>query len=228
MENLILEPLKFYEQVGREKHLQFATEHFESLVEQSKIDVEENRKTASLYRKQHEKAEKTAKKISKYKTIRGLLIALIIASIIVGLIGFMQEGVLLVLLPVASFGLAIALILIICLKINKKIKDADKVYKEQIQVANKTLQLAEAQMSTLNSLFSENDAVTLIEKTVPNLKFDKNYSVTLQDNFKNNFDFDDHLDNNFSVLDTLSGRYNDNPFLFYRYKNMITLWTHRK
>ena len=52
MQNLILEPLKYYVQHAKGSHERNIDEYFTSLVEKSKIDVQENRKTAELFRKQ--------------------------------------------------------------------------------------------------------------------------------------------------------------------------------
>ncbi len=217
MDNLILEPLKFYDEVGKEKNALLAKNHFESLLSKSGINVEENRKTAQLYRKQEHVAEITGKKSKQYKVLRGFLIALSIIAFIIGFVGFSFSGLIQILCPSVGLTLGIVILLVIFLKLNKIIKNIDKIYLLQKEKANETLKLCYGQVARLNSMFTENDVLDIIEKTVPDLKFDNHYAVKLQNEFKNDFGFNDQMGSSNSVLNTLSGRYNENPFLFTRY-----------
>lgn len=219
MENLILEPLKFYEQAGK-AHEQYANEYFDKLVDVSKINVEENRKTASAYRKQSSIAEGTFKKIRNYKVLRGFLIFFIVVGILASLIGIgALSGTVQVLTISIGIAVAISCLLIIFLKINKIIKSAAELYANQLKKAEDILRQAQAQMARLNSSFSEKDTLCLIEKVMPGIKFDDNYTVKLSHDFTKNFNYIDYINQNRSVVDTLSGRYNQNPFVFYRYVN---------
>jgi hypothetical protein len=74
-------------------------------------------------------------------------------------------------------------------------------------------------MEYLNSLFSEDDTLELVQKSFPNLTLSRNYSLSDADYFAKNYDFKEVIDENSSVINTLSGKYNENPFIFARYLN---------
>ena len=220
MENLLLEPLKFYDKEGKSSLERNANEHFDMLVKKSSIDVAENRKTAELYRKQDFLAESINKKLGRLKTLRGFLIFFIIISLICAImIGSSLSGAAQISTIVICCVVALVLLLIIIFVVNKKIKATNAIYLKKKALANETRRLAEGQMASLNASFSEKDTINLIEKTLPLIKFDAGYSVSLSQDFINNFDFDDEITENRSVVDALSGRFNENPFLFYRYVN---------
>ena len=220
MNNLMLEPLKFYEQVGKSTHEQNANEFFDKIVKDSKIDLAENRKTSSLYRKQQAVADGSLKKLKGLKILRGFLIAFTVIGFVLALICLAAfTGVTQLVVSVIGIVSAVICLLVVCLSLNKKIKGLKELFDAQKEKADETLSKAQKQMASLNSLFSEKDTFFLIEKTLPNLKFEDNYTVALSKDFIENFDYVDSITSNRSVIDTLAGRYNGNPFLFYRYVN---------
>jgi mRNA-degrading endonuclease HigB of HigAB toxin-antitoxin module len=220
MEKRLLEPLKYYEQTARQAHEENLKSYFDELVVKSGIDVQENRKTAAQYRKKAKIAENTLNKIGKLKFWRVMLILLIIAGFIMLVVSLTNlsetESVI---LPLISVAVIIAGFLLIFLYLNKKIKKATQLYSTQKAKADSVLSQAEKQMQALNSLFTEKDTFDLIEKVMPNLNFSDDYSLELSTDFKNNYGFIDDLDDNRSVINTVSGRLNKNPFMFLRYVN---------
>ena len=221
MQNLILEPLKYYVQHAKGSHEKNIDEYFSSLIEKSKIDVQENRKTAELFRKQDKIANKTKDKISKLKGLKIFLIILSVLSGIALLVGaFALTDTAQIITIIVSLLLLIFSILFITLKLNKDIKNFQEIYQKQRKTADETYQKALSQMQPLNALFTENDTFNLIEKVMPGLKFNKDYTVELDQNFRNNYTFEsDTNDDTRSVVNTVSGSYNQNPFLFYRHLN---------
>lgn len=218
MDNLLFEPLKFYDSYGKGEHDKNVKEFFDKLVEKSEIDVAENRKTAAAYRKQDAHAEKINKKISKLKVLRGFLIFFTVLAFLIALIGgFAINGTGKILCVAIGAITGIALILIIALKLNKSIKNIAELYKKEKAKADELYNKARLQMAPLNALFSETDTFELIHKTLPQLKFDDNYTVKLSKDFKTNYDFVEYINENRSVTNTLSGRLFENPFVFYRY-----------
>lgn len=217
MDNLIIEPLAFYEQIGKSKQEELAKSRFDDLVKKSKLDEEENRKTAMLYRKQNALAENTLQALKRKKVLRGFLIFFTIVAFICAFVGFLVDNKSKAILIAIGFALGIGLLLIICLVLNKKIKHANEIYQKQKEQANKTLALAQKQMAPLNALFTDNEAKRLIEQTVPDLKFDNHFTINLDKNFIKTYDYTAKVNPNSSVIDTLSGSYSKNPFLFSRY-----------
>ena len=221
MRNKILEPLKFYEQTGKIEHDKNAREYFDSLVLASKINVEENRKSAADYRKQLHKAECVNKKIKKLRVLKGFLIFLIVAGLLTAILGgILASGTLQIILPCVGAIVAVTSLLIILLKIRKTLRKALILYEQEMKKANALLAVAEGQMAALNALFTERDTFNVIEKTLPDIiKFSPDYSMELDDDFRKNYDFIDNIYENRSVIDTVSGRLLKNPFVFYRYVN---------
>ncbi len=220
MENLMLEPLKFYENTAKALHDKNAKEYFDDLVKKSGVDVEANKKTVIKYKKQKKLVDHLEGKISKYKVLKGFLIFLIIASILTAIIGLLVgKGMIQVLCPVIGIMLTIVFILLITKKINKVIKNLKGKKDIENKKALELLDEAQRQMAPLNALFTENDTFNLIEKTMPNIKFNRFYDGKTHTDFGKNYDFIDQIDQNRSVVDTVSGRLYENPFVFYRYLN---------
>lgn len=220
MENLMLEPLKFYENTAKALHEQNTREYFDELVKKSKVDEDANRKTVVKYKKQKKIVDGLDGKISKYKTLKGFMIFFIIASFLTAIIGLVAgEGLAKVLCPVIGCFVGVFLIILIVKKVNKIIKHTQELRQTENAKANALLEEAQAQMECLNALFTEFDTFNLIEKTMPNIKFNKNYDNNLQADFDKNYDFVNVIGYNRSVVDTVSGRLFENPFVFYRYLN---------
>lgn len=220
MENQILEPLKYYQQTAKVQHENNIDEYFNKLVNESKINAEENRQTAKLFRKQDKIASQTKSKISRLKVWRVLLIILSVISVITCFGTFVSEPTdLKVVVRILSLFVFIGSLLLIFLLINKKLKHSEELYQKQRETADKTYQLALSQMTPLNQRFTENDTFDLIEKIIPRLKFNRDYNLDLDEDFRKNFSFESENLDTRSVVNTVSGRYNENPFMFCRHLN---------
>jgi len=88
---------------------------------------------------------------------------------------------------------------------------------EERKVAKRLLDTAWQEMAPLNALFKERDAIDLLEKTLPEIDFDDFYSAERERELRELCGYAPKFDENRSVLDTLSGEYKENPFLFERY-----------
>ena len=85
---------------------------------------------------------------------------------------------------------------------------------EADQRADELLAQAEQQMLPLNRLFTDWDALNIIEAAVPLIRFEKCFSAKQEADMKINYDFSESNEDEQSVLEVLSGHYNENPFLF--------------
>ena len=110
--------------------------------------------------------------------------------------------------------ITLILIPLVIWKITPKIKAMRTEISDFETKIAELLATCQRQMAPLNELFSCDDAVRIIEKTVPGLSFKSSFTVDMERNMIKNFDFCDHTDNEQSTLDILSGTYNDNPFVF--------------
>ena len=219
MEHLLLEPLKYYEQTAKTAHDTNIKDHFEQLVVKSGIDADENRRTAALYRKKKKIADGTLAKIGKLKFLRVLLIILIVVGFIMPLVGASDVDSVNLPLTLSGVGMVVVGFLLIFLFVNRRLKRAQDLYLRQKMKADEILSEAEKQMKPLNELFTEKDTFNLIEKVIPNLKFNDQATLELSNDFISNYGYVDEFDNNYSVLNTVSGRFNKNPFMYLRYVN---------
>ena len=213
-----LEPLQYYESHGQGKHHQNALEYFDELLKRSGVDAQQNKETVEQYRTQLEISQNVEKKLNKYKTFRGLTVILLIAGIICAIAGVASESstlikILLILVGAAAF---IGSILLLVKKINPVIKNVDALLGEEKAKAEKLLQQATEQMAPLNALFDDDDIKKIIEKTLPEIKFDRNYTAQRHLEFLEKYDYAEEENDEISVVNTLSGTMNQNPFVYER------------
>ena len=156
---VLYNPLEEYEKRLRSLHIENATKHLEMLVKQSGVDIEKNRQTVALYCQYKENLVKLRRKLTWLKVLRVLMC------------------ITLVLIP------------LVILKTTPKIK----ALKEEIAEADKRAEelLAEAhnQMRPLNTLFTDRDALHLIESVMPLVSFDERLSVKQEADMRINYDF---------------------------------------
>ena len=184
MNQVIYKPLEEYENQFKNLHLEKVNSRFETYVQQSNVDIEENRKTVQQYKDYTENHKKIKKKLNWYRVFRVLMI------------------------------ITILLIPLVILKTTPKIKELRKEIELADQKAKELLELAYKQMQPLNSLFTERDALELIEETIPLVTFEPCFTAKQEQDMKINYDFGDYNEDEQSTIEVLSGRYNENPFLF--------------
>lgn len=184
MNSIIYNPLQEYENKFKDLHLQNVNNFFEKLVEQSNVDIEGNRKTVQQYNEYKDNVKKLKRKLNLYRVLRVLMIITII------------------------------LIPLVVLKTTPKIREL----REEIEFADKKaeelLVIATQQMAPLNKIFTDRDALGLIEETIPLMSFELSFSAKQELDMKVNYDFNEYIPNEQSTLDVLAGKYNENPFLF--------------
>lgn len=184
MNNVIYDPLEEFISKYSDEHSANTTEFFDELVRRSGIDIEENRKTVSLYNEYKDNREKLTKKLNRWRFLRVVMCITVI------------------------------LIPLVILKVTSKIRSLRTEIEEADKRADELLTEAYRQMLPLNQLFTDRDALNLIEKTLPLLSFEKCFSVKQEADMKLNYDFSEYNEEEQSTADVLAGNYNENPFLF--------------
>ncbi len=184
MQTAIFHPLEEFEQTYQKLHREHTTRYFEELTKQSVINVEENQQTVAQYNLYRENASSVRKKYNWWRFFRVLMI------------------------------LTLILIPLVILKITPKIQNLRSEMEHADQKAEECLNLAYQQMFPLNQLFTEQDCLTLIQKTIPFLSFDSCFTAKKEADMVENYDFLTKDSSMESTLDLLSGSYNGNPFLF--------------
>lgn len=218
MNELLLEPLKYYEKVGAAEHEKNLAEYVDSLVDKSGVDIAQNRATAKKYRAEKAAIAKLEKSRSGKKTLRGFLIFFMIVGIALAIYGIYALTA-----DSASTGgiclgigapLIVLCIVLIKVVINPAIKALEKLLAEREKVAKELLDEAEKQVAPLNALFKDDDTLRLIEKTMPEFVFENRFSAERQEQFVKHYDLEVDQGKNCSVLDTLSGSFIENPFVY--------------
>ena len=209
----LYEPLKYYNQTGKQEFHQNTVNEFENLLQKSGVDVNKNRSTVKAYDKEMATVKKIDKTITKYKVFKILSIVSIVIACICALYGLFSPDYLALGI---SLAVIIGLIVLIVKLFNKRIKDAEKLKAKHQDKANELLREAQVQMAPLNALFKDDTPLRLIEKTIPSFEFDDKFTLETEKFFINHHDFIDFQDDKSSMLDTLSGKFMGNPFLFCR------------
>lgn len=220
MDDLLLEPLKYYTSYARETHKNNVAEHFNGLLSSSGVNVEENRRTVDAYNGEMSTADAISRKIRKYRILTVLLIIVAVLSIVALIAGvyFVStenfDATVLIICGIAFTILSLTLIFAV---LRPKITHQEGVRNKHLQKANELKNLAYDQMMPLNALFDDLDTLRLIEKTMPKVKFDQLYSTEREEKLIADYDYIDMTDDETSVINTLSGTVFDNPFLYERY-----------
>lgn len=184
MNTQIYNPLEEFDGKYKAAHYENANKFFENLVQQSGVDIEKNRETVRLYKEYKENFSKLKKKLNWRRFWRVLMC------------------------------ITIVLIPLVIKKMTPKIKILRSETEEADKRAEELLAEANNQMLPLNKLFTDRDALNIIESTIPLISFDKCFSVEQEADMKINYDFSEYNEDEQSTIDVLAGKYNENPFLF--------------
>lgn len=213
MEQPIFNPLEDYEKHLKDAHKANVQSFFEELVARSGVNKEENATAVAKYNTQQKKADDVKKKAGRWKALRVVTIIGVVLAVIAAIALFVNAII------VAGIGAALAavgLLLLWLLKLNPKIKNLDQIHAEEQKKADELLAICRKQMAPLNALFGSWDGIELIEKTIPGFDFFPSFSQEQEKDMRENYNFPDYDNEEHSIVDTLSGRYNGNPFLFER------------
>lgn len=213
MDGMIFNPLEDYEKTLKDAHAANAEGFFQELETRSGINKEENRATVARYDVQREKADGVKKKAGLYKALRVLtIIGMALAAL--AAVGLFANNMI---LPGIGLLVVGAGLLVIWLKkLNPLIKNLNQLFEAENAAAEKLLQTCWQQMAPLNALFQNWDGITILEKTIPRFDFQPNFPVSQEKDMVDNYNFAPYDEAEQSVIDSLSGTYNGNPFLYER------------
>ena len=184
MNTAIYEPLEAYENKLRALHLENTETFLRQLVARSGVNVEENRKTVSEYDNLSASLKKLRKKLGWRRFWRVLMC------------------------------ISLILIPLVITKMTPLIRQLRKEIEEGDAKAAELLAQAQRQMEPLNRLFTDWDAINIIQTTVPRMSFHPYFSARQEEDMRVNYDFQSWNDAECTALDVLAGEYNENPFLF--------------
>ncbi len=217
MDDRLLEPLQAYKEGYEHEFQRNAEALFDELAEKSKVDIAQNKATVKKYEAKLKLIEKTDKLISSLKTKKSLLTALSVLGGIFAVIGiyklaersYLFGG----LASPIGFALIVLSVILIVKKIKPKLKEMGKQRDGQQKEAQSLMAEALKQMEPLNSLFDDTMTKQLIEKTVPLIKIDDNFSMRRYDYLSGKYGFGEDDNNDVSTIGILTGEILGNPFV---------------
>lgn len=216
----ILKPAESFEAI-KQTYSDNVNEYFDSLVKESKINKGQNKETCKKYYDKVAEKEKTTKKNKGKKALKGFLIFLAVVFFLAMVAGIVLLAVkawninLSISIPLLVGGalLGTAMVLIICLDLNKKIKKIEKFIQKLEEEIKKIEDEAWNELKPLNSLFTWNIPQYLISQTCPLINLDRIFTPGRQLQLFEKYGYEG-LDANASVVSVQSGSILGNPFMF--------------
>jgi hypothetical protein len=174
---MIYNPSEDFDSKYKALHKDKTAAFFDELVKRSGVDAEANRKTVAEYNACEATEKKLKKKLLLWRILRVLMIITI------------------VLIPLVIF------------KITPMIKALREEFTHTDDRSNVLLAEAQRQMQPLNSLFSDGDALRIIESTIPLINFAPCFSAQQEENMRVNYDFKCDGDGEESSVGVLAGEF---------------------
>ena len=208
MNNKIMDPLEFYNTSGAEALRKNAVQFFDGRLEQAGIDEAANRALAEAYERAEAQCREERNERKDYIIFSVVALLLVVGGF--AFISMYDTSWAYILLGVLMCALGGVWFI-------KKLSPALKMQEERIrgaeQKAQALAQQARAQLEPLEKLLSPRDSLDLIQQTVPELVFHDSFSRDHYDALRN-FDFRDDDNKDSSVIRSLTGTLNGNPFAF--------------
>ena len=209
----LLEPLKYYREELKDAFQQVTEEYFQQLVDQSKIDIDNNKVLIDKYTVVSENRDQSNTSYKRFGLIKKVDIVIGIGAIIYGIYQFSQEYIDIVAVIVSI------LILVLCVGLYLYwIKPNSKSLEEKLNDLDATLakmrQEGYEMMAPINNLFHSEMTVELIKKAIPFIHMDSNFNIERYEQLVKDYGFLEKGDVNHSTLDIASGDILGNPFVF--------------
>lgn len=216
--DLLLEPLSAYKKYYGQMFRKNCNSCFDRLMQQAGLNAEANRRTVSAYESERKNLAEIEGKLSKYKRLKGLLIALIVLGAVlcaVGVLCFIASDDWLIPLVLLFAGVACVLCgaLLRAKKIKPLLEQTQEKQAEHRQKADALLSEAWAQMTPLNDLFEDRLTKQLIRETVPALVLDDCFDVRRYDYLNGKYGYGKEDDPAASTLGVVTGEISGNPFV---------------
>ena len=213
----ILSPLDYFLNTAKQAHSDNTRAYLNLLCEHAGVDRTANAQTVAKYNAKQKHLDGLRKSVSGNKTKRTLsIIGIIIAFfLIIGICGSSSmESWAQSLIMAVSLIIGIVGIVIVCKKFGAKIKALDAQVSASQEEANTLYREAISQVAPLNRLFTDDDCLNLVTKTLPFITFDKCFTDARLNELVSDYGFNASLSGEECVLDTLSGELYGSPFLY--------------
>lgn len=215
----IFSPLNYYLNQAKGTHANHARAYLGLLCDEAKVDRHANQETVTLLHGKEQTIHTLHKDSSGKKALRVLvIIGVILAYLLLAFLCLREESSLgeaeKWLLLLIGLGLAIYGIVFSCKKLNAKIRDLTSQIQALQTEANTLRNHAWQQVAPLNRLFKNDDSLNLFTKTLPFITFDRCFTAPRLNELVNTYGFQNQIDIDDCILDTLSGELYGNPFVY--------------
>lgn len=213
----IYDPITAYTGEFRDKFKKVAEKTFSQLAQEAGIDEKANKQTCSRLYRQEQALASAKTRIVLCTTLCVVLWMGVIGAIVVGITNFNQlDRYLLVALGAA----AIAVIVILFLKLHPFLKKLKARRNALVQEIKKLKDEAWRQMEPLNRLYDWDVLTRMMVETVPKLEFDPYFTTRRLADLENIYGWDNSFNAKRSVIYSHSGLINGNPFVICRTRKM--------
>jgi len=212
----IYEPLKAYSSHFKEAFKENAQKFFDQLAQKAKTNIEENRITNKKINELIPVRDNLKKVIARQSGFRTFLIVLIIAGLIAAGIGiFLLTSAFTVGALVAAIAGPFAMVIsfmLIRMRIAPRLRTLRENKQEVLKQLDEQINIAEAQMASLNRLMYPNMGVDIFKESVPLIKLDNNFDSRRLDYLMSNYGLGAATSPEQTTLYVQSGEIVGNPF----------------
>ncbi len=219
-EESILEPLDLYNNTYKEKVHDAAGVYFDECIEKSGVNLDEHRARVKKYDQLKEKYNTNNRKGNR---LRGWKTFLVLMAVLGGVLAVASvfatvtdSWVTFSVLLVVGIILLVGSILIICLVINKRLKDTDKIKTQHEKELDKLYEQCVDEVTRVMAQFDWNIPTRIIRENVPLIQLDDEFDMKKYDYLTHKYHIGDNGDKDTSAVFLLSGMIAGNPFLFMR------------
>lgn len=222
----LLEPVSFYKNTLKQRVHDAACAFYDSIVKKAAINVDENRDTVKKYDNASERLSEAKKRLNKINVLKGFTIFFIVAFLLVGIglivYGCLEDELGLGLgVGIPSILVGVALIIVICLVINKKQKERRAIVERISKECEQLYGLACTQMSPLFQYYDYSTAYEIFDEAVDIINFDKFFDKAKLRYLIEKCDYVVDEDESHSTLYVKSGEILGNPFILKKTKFQV-------
>lgn len=217
MTNDIHDPLAEYVNVFRDRFYEVAEDTFSGIAEEANVDIELNKQTCrKIYAKEKELSS-VKNRADLWKFWRAMLWACVFGGIIAA---YVKENELTSEQLLLIFSAIAIIIAYLFLRVHRRIDSLNGISNNLESTIHNLRDEAWKQMSPLNRLFDWDILTRMMSKTVPRLEFDPYFTTQRLADLTNVYAWDGSFNDNRSVIYSLSGLINGNPFVICRTRKM--------
>ena len=212
---LSFDPIDFYKGPLKAEYDKNAAEFLNALVRVANIDEAANRKIVAEINRLKKKIEDTQKTLVGFKFLLALCIFLLVAGVVMAIVGICLDLEILTKILLIAIGavVAIGMVLLIFLVINKKIKNLNSIFEKHQAAYYQALNRGIAMLNPFRQLLTYKDFIRLVNRTTDVIKLDEELKPQKLLMLHSLYNYNYRYNQNVSVCSVQSGDISSNPFI---------------